>query len=209
MSAAANDTPQDDAVARQRASDADREQAARLIGEGLADGRLTVEEHGERLDAVFAAKTLGELAPLTADLQRRPPAVAGPGRGLVVDEGAAAATEGEVDRVVAVFRGASRDGRWLLGPQTRVAAVHGGVHLDLRRAVLTHRSVEVRVLCVMGGVTLTVPPGVRVVHSGTTFSGRTRIDRRVTEVTDPEAPVVHLTGRVLWGALHVRCKEGR
>ena len=208
MSAAANDTPSEEALARQRASDADRERAARLLGEGLADGRLTVAEHAERLDAVYAAKTLGELAPLTGDLRRPPVVAAGPG-GLVVAEGSALAGADEADRVVAVFRGVTRNGRWVLGPHTRVAAVHGGAHLDLRRAVLTHKAVEVQVLCVMGNVRVTVPPGVRVVYSGLTFSGRVRIDREATQVTDPDAPLVELTGRVLWGGLRVRCKAAR
>lgn len=56
-----------------RASDADRERVAADLRDHYADGRLTMEEFDERIDAVYKAKTFGELAPLTADLPARPP----------------------------------------------------------------------------------------------------------------------------------------
>jgi hypothetical protein len=48
-----------------RAADADRDRAAAVLGGALATGRLTSAEHAERLDAGYAAKTMGDLAPLT------------------------------------------------------------------------------------------------------------------------------------------------
>jgi hypothetical protein len=51
-----------------RAADADRDAVAERLRTAHAEGRLTVEEFGERLDAAFAARTMGELAGLTADL---------------------------------------------------------------------------------------------------------------------------------------------
>ncbi len=51
-----------------RASDADRDRIATALREDLAEGRLTTEEFDERLDKALAAKTLGELDGLMADL---------------------------------------------------------------------------------------------------------------------------------------------
>ncbi len=51
-----------------RASDADRDAVAARLRDAHAEGRLTPEEFDQRLDATFAARTLGDLAPLTADL---------------------------------------------------------------------------------------------------------------------------------------------
>jgi hypothetical protein len=51
-----------------RASDADRDRTAAALREHLAAGRLTTEEFEERLDEAYAAKTLGELDGLMADL---------------------------------------------------------------------------------------------------------------------------------------------
>jgi hypothetical protein len=53
---------------KMRASDDDRDRAAALLREHHAAGRLTVEEFEERLDAVYQAKTLGDIDKLMADL---------------------------------------------------------------------------------------------------------------------------------------------
>jgi DUF1707 SHOCT-like domain len=51
-----------------RASDADRDRVAAALREHLAAGRLTVEEFSDRLERAFAARTLGDLEELMADL---------------------------------------------------------------------------------------------------------------------------------------------
>lgn len=51
-----------------RISDAERERAAAELAEHYAQGRLTADEHAERLDRIWAAKTRGELGPVFADL---------------------------------------------------------------------------------------------------------------------------------------------
>lgn len=57
-----------------RASDAERERTATLLREHTAAGRLSPEELSDRLDDAYAARTVGELDALVADL----PAVADP-----------------------------------------------------------------------------------------------------------------------------------
>jgi len=54
------------------ASDADRDTAAGLLSTALAEVRLTTAEHAERVRAAYGARTLGELAGLTADLPGPP-----------------------------------------------------------------------------------------------------------------------------------------
>ena len=51
-----------------RASDSDRERVVAILGEALADGRLSHEEHAERMPRALTARTLGDLAGLTRDL---------------------------------------------------------------------------------------------------------------------------------------------
>ena len=51
-----------------RVGDADRDAVAEVLREAHAEGRLSVTELQERLDAAYGAKTYGELAPVTADL---------------------------------------------------------------------------------------------------------------------------------------------
>jgi hypothetical protein len=57
---------------RMRASDADRERAAASLREHYAEGRISDEELAERLDAVYAARTVEELQLLRHDLPELP-----------------------------------------------------------------------------------------------------------------------------------------
>lgn len=51
-----------------RASDAERERVAEVLRDAVAEGRLDMPEFEQRLDAAYAARTHGELAPLVRDL---------------------------------------------------------------------------------------------------------------------------------------------
>jgi hypothetical protein len=51
-----------------RASDQQRDRAAAELREHYAAGRLTEDEFNERLDAIYAARTQGELSELRRDL---------------------------------------------------------------------------------------------------------------------------------------------
>lgn len=53
-------------------SDAERERAAQLLGDHYTAGRLDHDGYAERLDATFAARTWGDLAPLFRDLPTHP-----------------------------------------------------------------------------------------------------------------------------------------
>jgi hypothetical protein len=71
--------PQQDGL---RISDADREQAASDLSGHYAEGRLSHDEHAERLDAIWTARTQADLAPIFEDLPaRRSPGLARPPQG--------------------------------------------------------------------------------------------------------------------------------
>jgi Flp pilus assembly protein TadB len=55
---------------RLRIGDAEREAAARELGEHFALGRITADEHSERLEQIWAARTNADLAPTFRDLPR-------------------------------------------------------------------------------------------------------------------------------------------
>jgi hypothetical protein len=61
-----------------RLSDAERDAAAAALGEHFAQGRLTADEHDDRLEQVWKAKTRGEIAPIFRDLPSPYAAVAVP-----------------------------------------------------------------------------------------------------------------------------------
>lgn len=61
-----------------RVSDADRDRAIAELSEHFQAGRLTADEHEERMSLALKARTAGDLAELFTDLPRKPSAVAGP-----------------------------------------------------------------------------------------------------------------------------------
>ena len=61
---------------RLRIGDVERETAARELGEHFAQGRITADEHAERLEQIWSARTAADLAPAFRDLPR--PQAAGP-----------------------------------------------------------------------------------------------------------------------------------
>jgi hypothetical protein len=64
--------------AQTRASDADRDAAASLLNEAFAEGRLTADEHDQRISASYAARSWQQLHQLTADLPAASGAAAEP-----------------------------------------------------------------------------------------------------------------------------------
>ncbi|MFC7326222.1 DUF1707 SHOCT-like domain-containing protein [Marinactinospora rubrisoli] len=197
-----------------RASDADRDRVTDRLREALAEGRLTPQEHEERLDAVYRAKTLGDLVPITSDLPAPGPQgtdTANRTAGMTVasDEARrlAAGSQGR-ENIVAVFGGADRGGRWLVEPRTNVSVLFGGVALDFREAVLTQREIIVQCAVLFGGLEMTVPHGVRVINGTTAIFGGTST-RGTDAVTDPNAPTIRLTGACLFGGIEVKAKAAK
>lgn len=192
-------------IPQMRASDADRDRVAEILGEAFSEGRLTSEEHSERLERLYAAKTYAELEPLTDDLPRpRVPLGEEPGgaAGALLPPPVRASSE-----IHCYFAGAERKGRWLVEPTTTVTCFFGGVDIDYRTAVLTQREVTLDVSCVFGGVNIVVPPGVRVENSVSAVLGG--VDAPDDTVLDPLAPVIRITGFVLFGGISIKRKLTR
>jgi len=164
-----------------RASDADRERVVTLLAEAMADGRLTHEEHAERVDQAYAARTLGELTGLTLDLI---PEEAQPIR---VDS----------KSVSVLFGSTRRDGRWVVPVRLPVLAVFGTVELDLREAILQRRHVVIEASMLLGSLRLLVPDGLQVLVTGRTML--TARDLRVRPEGD--GPVVEIAGTVMLGSV--------
>lgn len=184
---------------RVRAADADRNLVAQLLSDAFASGQLTVGEYDERAAAVYRAKTYGELDVLTHDL-----ALA-----LAPPTAATAATDAsggpQTDRVIAVMSGAVRKGEWRVAAHINAFAFWGGIELDLRRAVFAAQETTINCVAIMGGIEITVPPGVGVEVRGTGVMGGFE---HVT-ATHPGAPRVVVTGLAFWGGVSVDVQGSR
>ncbi|SEK27189.1 Cell wall-active antibiotics response 4TMS YvqF [Streptacidiphilus jiangxiensis] len=182
-----------------RASDADRERVAAALRDAYAEGRLDAEEHSQRLDAAYAAKTLGELVPLTRDL---------PAHDRVQRPGAAPARAEEPvpatgsNEVVAIFGGAVRKGRFRTGRFMKARAIFGGITIDLTEAVFDVPELVIEVNAVFGGIDVKVPDNVSLHGGGAGIFGG--FDVREEEGTDPNGPVVTIRGKAVFGGVSAR-----
>src|SRR4030095_383767 len=113
-----------------RASDADREQVPTVLSTAYAEGRLTREEHDERIDQLMAAKTFDDLIPITRDLVvvGTPTPLAGrPSTSrFAIDT---TEQNPEPDRMIAIFGGASRRGKWRVRMNIQSLTLFGGTDL--------------------------------------------------------------------------------
>jgi hypothetical protein len=171
------------------ASDAERDHSVLVLRDAVAEGRLTLEEFGERVGGAQTARTHGELARLTADLPQRP---------LPVPAGAS-----EPVRYNAVCSHITRSGAWELPSRSHWRAICGTVDIDLREVRLHDAEIELQVFNLFGTVTVLVPPGIAVeVDGGGLFA---------SQIIDPPpfpppagAPRVRIRASGPGGTLYVR-----
>jgi hypothetical protein len=170
-----------------RASDADRDRVLVLLAEAVSDGRLTMEEHAERVQRACTARTLGELADLTADL------VVASAQPVRLDGG----------RVISgIFGPARRDGRWVVPESLTVTALGGEVEVDFTQAILQTRHVQLLATVIGGRLRLVVPEGVSVAVTAHMMVGRRRGGTPPPAASD--APLIEVKGVVLGGEIIVR-----
>lgn len=190
-----------------RASDADRDRIGQLLGDALAEGRLTAEEHAERLDALYALKTVAELETLVRDLPGpHRPAPAMPAAAPYAPSVPAGGLGGEVDRMIAVASSNTRRGRWRPRPRTSAICVLGDVEIDLSEAVFEQQVIEIQVVSVLGNVEIKVPENVTLRGHGGGVLGNFEVS--TNENPDPGAPVVILRGFALLGNVEAHPRKG-
>ncbi|MFF9349743.1 DUF1707 domain-containing protein [Streptomyces sp. NPDC014734] len=178
-----------------RASHADRDRVVDVLRIAAGDGLLTVDELDERVETALSARTLSELATLTADL---PPASA--------TVGTAGAEVKDVVRIKQVHSGAvERVGRWVVPRRLELALTFCAVTLDFTDAVITHDTLQIDVDMAGKTLTLVTRPGVVVDTDGLQLA-HSRVTNRQAP-TDPDTPVilrVELVGRKAYGRVVVR-----
>jgi hypothetical protein len=157
-----------------RASDADREAAVARLQVAVGEGRIDLDEFGQRADAAYAAVTTAELELLLADL---PPGA--PPRANIVGT-----------RTPEQLRSVFGDIK-LTGGATvpkRASSVFGDVRIDLRALRTDAQRVELHLSTVFGDVDVIVAEGVDAELDGWTVFGARKTDL---------APVPRLEGTPL------------
>ncbi|MET8145216.1 DUF1707 domain-containing protein [Sphaerisporangium sp. NPDC005288] len=182
-------TPFESGDTAQRASDADRDRVAAVLGEGLATGRLTSVEHADRLEAAYTAVTVGDLVPLTRDL----PSTLG---------SSSSGFSAEQQEVAAVFSKVIRSGRWVAGRHTTLRSTFGALIIDLTDAVLPGREVTLELNSFCGKLIVRVPANARVIDEGSAVFSKRHVSGGA-QGGDPDGPLIRVTGRAMFGKVVV------
>lgn len=199
-------------AAELRASDADRDRTADILRDALAEGRLTADEHAERVEGVLSAKTVGELETFIRDLPAARAAHARPAASFAYTPVPPRPTPGAIPAeadatVVAVFSSASRRGRWRAGRRLHAYAVFGSVEIDLSEAIFEYQQVVIKVFSVFGEIKIRVPENVSLRGTGGGVLGNFEVD--TLDSVESDAPVVYIDGWAVLGNVEARPKRGK
>ncbi|MFD6171940.1 DUF1707 SHOCT-like domain-containing protein [Streptomyces coeruleorubidus] len=171
-----------------RASHEERDRIVDVLRVAAGDGRLTLEELDERLEAALSARTVGELALLTADLPE------------VVGEIPVEAQE--VVRIEQEGSSTRRGDGWVVPRRLEIRSAWGEVTLDFTDAVITRDTLHIDLDMRAGALKLLTRPGV-VVDTDALVTNYSQIKARRAA----DAPVVlrvRITGEIDYGQIVVR-----
>ncbi|WP_299953809.1 DUF1707 domain-containing protein [uncultured Modestobacter sp.] len=175
-----------------RASDAEREAVVARLQTAVGEGRIDLDEFGQRVEAAYGATTTADLGELLADLPA--PASAVPAFGEVVGErttGAIATVFGDVKLTATT------------SVPEKASTVFGDVRIDLRGLRTSEETVALQLGTVFGDVEVIVSEGVAAEIEGWTVFG----DRKTQLAPVPRipgTPRVVVRGWTVFGDLKLR-----
>ncbi|MBR7836383.1 DUF1707 domain-containing protein [Actinospica durhamensis] len=186
-----------------RASHQDRDRVVDALRIAGGEGRLDAEELDARVESALSARTLGELAALTADL----PSPTGAGTGVAAVAGAVAAVPVK-DVLVVEQQGGKyvRDGRWAVPPRIEVRTKLCSVTLDFREAVITSKVVRIEMDMAHGKLVVVAGPGVVIDTDGLQLT-YSKVKLRSTAATAAAATEARLRIEVAGQIKHAKVIE--
>lgn len=130
-----------------RVSDAEREHVGELLQRAVGQGKLTIVEFTERMDAAMAARTRGELNAVLADLP-----------GFILTHPASQ----DVLELSHHFGELNRRGPWTVPARVRLVGYFGSTLLDFTEAVFSGPAVSLELDKTGGSTTIVIPDGATV-----------------------------------------------
>jgi Domain of unknown function (DUF1707) len=172
-----------------RASDADREAVVLRLQKALGEGRIDLDEFGQRASATYAAKTTAELDRLMSDL----PHDALPHPEIVGTR---------VPEAVNLVFGDIKLAGGASAPR-RASTVFGDIRIDLRALRTDADRVELELSTVFGDVEVIVSEGVDAELQGRTLFGDRKVDLAPVQRL-AGTPLILVRGRTVFGDLRLR-----
>ncbi|MFF4259207.1 DUF1707 domain-containing protein [Streptomyces sp. NPDC001663] len=162
-----------------RASHEDRDRVVDVLRVAAGDGRLDAEELDMRLESALSARTLGELAELTADL---PIAPAAKGKDVLV-------VEQHGGKYV-------REGRWLVPARIELRTQLCRVTFDFSHAVITSDVLRIETDMVHGKLFFAGSPDIVIDTDGLNLTYSKLKLRSKNSAADPRLRI-ELVGKLL------------
>jgi hypothetical protein len=172
-----------------RASDADREAVVSRLQTAVAEGRIDLDEFGQRAHAAYAAVTRAELDLLVADL----PANAPPRVEIVGTR-----TPEEVSSVFGDIRLTSRS-----TPPRRASTVFGDIRIDLRGLRTDADRLDLYLSTVFGDIDVIVAEGVDAELQGRTVLGDRKVELAAVQRL-AGTPLIVVHAKAVFGDLRLR-----
>jgi hypothetical protein len=171
-----------------RASDADREATVTRLQTAVGEGRIDLDEFGQRVDAAYAATTIGELDRLLADLPGDRVEIVGE---VVVDPGPMSTVFGDIKLTATT------------GVPARASTVFGDVRIDLRGLRTAEDTIHLQLASFFGDVEVIVSEGVAAQLEGWTCFGSRKTELAAVPRL-PGTPRVVVRGWTFFGDLKLR-----
>jgi hypothetical protein len=172
-----------------RASDTDREAAIARLQKALGEGRIDLDEFGQRAEAAYAAVTTVELGALLADL----PTESAPRAEIVGTRTPeeVASVFGDITLTVST------------SPPQRVSTMFGDVRIDLRGLRTDVDRIDLHLNATFGDIDVIVAEGVDAELQGRTVFGDRKVELApVQRLAGTPLVVVH--ARTVFGDLRLR-----
>lgn len=179
-----------------------REAVITRLTEAFAEELFDVEEFDRRIDLAHRATAVAVLDDLVVD-------VTAPATTTALVPHAAEAIE-RADRpprkrMLAIFGGWNKAGRWTVPRKLRVVCVFGGGTLDFRDADFGPGVTELHITAVFGGLEIIVPPHLAVdCDASAILGGFEEVSRGHTP--DPGRALLRITGLAMFGGVSIETR---
>ncbi len=193
------DTPSSDAPLA-----AERERVVQTLSAHFAQDLLTMTEFEQRLERAYNVTALDQLRSLVADLPELSQSAT---QRTVVGPALVPSTQVPPrGGIFAVMGGHDRTGSWIVPRQLKIVVVMGGAEIDLREARFGAGVTDIEVFVMMGGVSIIVPPGVRVESLGAAFMGGFELKAGDATALSPMHPIIRLSGLAIMGGVETETR---
>src|ERR1051325_659287 len=176
-----------------------RDRAIEELSSRFANDDLTLDELERRIERVYRASSIAEVAQLTADLRPLPARASDagikrdtpPSVFVLPDSGTYVSVSHPVeeDRIVAIMGESKRAGVWQVPRRLDVVGIMSDMTVDLTGAQLPTGVMEIHLRAAMASVKIVLPPGLSVSQDVTTIMASVTSDID-DEPVRPRAPRV-------------------